>query len=110
MNIDQFTHFLCDFHIKIDQKIPAVLKERVQVVGIKLEERTFAVGRLQGIPVEVSPGTVVAYAYVQHLTMGTFITLNGHGEGLQAVCGSYDTTVTVGLLDEMVVAFNQTTP
>ena len=109
MNIKQFAHLAGDGGIEIEKKLPPALKERDQVIGIKLEEWALTVGRLQGIPVKVPPGTMVAYANIAHLTVGSFVTFYGHGQGLQAACGGYDTAVTVGLLDEMVVAFNQAT-
>ena len=46
LNIEQFAHFLRDFHIKIDQELPLTFKKRANVVSVKFEEWAFTVSRL----------------------------------------------------------------
>lgn len=52
---------------------------------------------------EMTPGTVVADAYITHLAFQSVVALDRDGKGLCALCRGDDTAVTVGLLDEVVV-------
>ena len=52
---------------------------------------------------EMTPGTVVADAYVTHLAFQSVVALDRDGKGLCALRRGDDTAVTVGLLDEVIV-------
>lgn len=52
---------------------------------------------------EMTPGAVVADAYVTHLAFQAVVALDRDGKSLCALCRGDDTAVTVGLLDEVVM-------
>ena len=93
-----------DVEVEVEEIFPAtLLKEGAYVVGIIFEERGLAICRHESLPVEMTPVAVVGDAYVAHGTFHAVITLYRHGEGLRTIGRGNDATVTVGLLDKVVV-------
>ena len=64
MDIKEFTYLLHDFEVEIVEEFIVLLEEGSEVVRVKLKEGAFAVGRLQGVPVDAAPRAVVADADV----------------------------------------------
>ena len=62
--IDQFAHFGPDGLVEIEQIVPALFKERTDIVLIICKERRFAVSTLQGVPMQMPPVAVVADARI----------------------------------------------
>lgn len=106
-DIEQLAHLLRDSHIEIEEERPSLLEERMQVVGIELEERTLSIRRQQCVPVEMLPVAMVADAYIAHLAFVALVFLYGHGESLRARRSGYDAAVAIGLLQEVVVLLNE---
>ena len=65
-HVEQFTHLMAYLHVEVEEVIVATLEKRMQVVCIILKERRLAVCALQGIPMQLSPTSVVADAYVAY--------------------------------------------
>ena len=108
--VEQLAHLTGYGKVEIEKKLPFPLKERPQVIGIIFEKRALAIGRLQGLPMEMPPRAMVRHAHVFHLRLvdaQALRALHGHGEGLRPLRGGYDTPVAVSLLDEMVVTLNE---
>lgn len=58
--VKQLAHRLADGLVEVEQTLPAVLgEEGAQIVLVVLEEGRVAVGRLQGLPVQMPPVAVV---------------------------------------------------
>lgn len=109
--VEQLTHRLSDGHVEVEKEIPPFLKERVQVIGIELEERALAIGRLQGLPVEMTPGAMVGDAHIFHLRLvdtQPLWALHRDSEGLQALGGGDDAAVAVSLFEKVVVLLYET--
>ena len=104
MNIEQLANLLADGFVEVEELVPALFEERAQVVLIIHEEGRVAVGRPQGIPMEVAPVAVVADVKV---TDSRFLvsrrTLYGNGQCLHTLCGCDDTAVAVGLFLERLM-------
>ena len=64
MDINEFADFLSDSLVEVNQKVVFLLEEGMQVVSVILKERAFAIGTLQGIPMDATPLVVVADAKV----------------------------------------------
>lgn len=107
INIKELAHLLGYLPIEIIEIIPTTFKERTYVVLIEFEERAFAVSTLKGMPVQMTPIAVVADANVLHVALCTIEPFDGNRQYLRAVGGSDDTTITISLLDEMVVPFDK---
>ena len=58
----------------------------------------------------MTPGTVVADAYVAHLAFQAVVALDGDGKGLCALRRGDDAAVAIGLLDEVVMLFDIAEP
>ena len=123
MNVEQLANLLADGFVEVEEIVPALFEERTQVVLIIHEEGRVAVGRLQGVPMEVAPVAVVADASSPHLpppTGGGGLRLicgrnlpqlgeagggfYGDGQCLRTLCSGDDTAVAVGLLLERLIA------
>ena len=102
--VEQLAHRLANGLVEVYQPLPAVLSEEgAQVVFVVLEEGRVAVGRLQGLPVQMAPVAVVGKQWVA--CRGCV--LDGHGEGLHALSGRDETAVAVGLLLKRLVLLYQ---
>lgn len=107
-DVNKLTDGLANGFVEINEKGITLLEERTDVVSIVFKEGTFAVGRLQGIPVNVSPLVMVADTQVlDQRLVGTV--LYGYGQSLYTVGRGDDAAVAVGLLLVGVVLLNQTT-
>ena len=60
MDIQEFAEFVGDGHVEVEQVLPALLKERTDIIYIVIKERTVAIGAHQGIPVQMAPVAMVA--------------------------------------------------
>ena len=59
MDIKEFAHLLTDGLIEVNEVLPIVLgKEGTQVVLVIFKERRLAIGRLQSLPMQVTPVAV----------------------------------------------------
>ena len=105
-HVEQLAELGGYLHVEVEEKLPAALEERTQVVGVVHEERRLAVGRHDGVPMEVAPLAVVGDAYVAHGTLGAVVAFDGHGERLHAVSRGYQAAVAVGLLCEVVATLH----
>ncbi len=105
--VEQFTNLVSDGQVKVKEIVPTLHEEWLQVIGIELKEGTFAIGRQQGIPVQVTPVAMVADAHIGHIAFRSCGMAGRHSECLRSSGGGYDTTVTVGLFHEMFVPFEQ---
>ncbi len=65
MDIQEFAEFVGDGHVEIKEVLPAILKERLQVVHIVIKEGAVAIGAHQGVPVQVAPVAVVTDADIR---------------------------------------------
>ncbi len=108
-HVEQLAELGGYLHVEVEEKLPAALEERTQVVGVVHEERRLAVGRHDGVPVEVAPLAVVGDAYVAHGTLGAVVAFDRHGERLHAVSRGYQAAVAVGLLREVVATLHDDT-
>ena len=103
--VEQAAHRFADGLVEVAQVLPAALEEGAQVVGVILEEGRLAVGRHQGVPVQMAPVAVVADAHVaREQALPAVGALHGHCERLQAVGRGYYASVAVGLLTVGVAA------
>jgi len=111
VDVDEFTDFLTDGFVEIDQKLVFLLEEGTDIIRIIFKKRTLAIGTLQRIPVHSSPLVVVADAYVSDQTFITyhfsFITFYWNREGLQTVGGGDDAAVAVGLFLVRIVLLDE---
>ena len=82
VDVKQLTERERDFHVKIVEELPPLLEKGVQVVGVILKERRFAVGRLQRIPMQSPPLAVVADADVARERLVCVVT-DGDGQCLR---------------------------
>ena len=64
MDVDQIAHFGPDGLVEIEQIVPALFKERTDIVLIIFKERRFAVSTLQGVPMQMPPVAMVADARI----------------------------------------------
>lgn len=106
LEAQQLAHLAGDGHVEVEEELPLLGEEWLQVVGVELKERAFAVGRAECVPVLLAPLPVVAHAHFSHgclVEPSTLGSLHGHGERLQAVGGGDDAAVSEGLLREVVV-------
>ena len=69
VDIQQLAHFLSDSLVEIEQIVVFLLEEGMQVVCIVFKERAFAIGTLQGIPMDAPPLVVVANANILEQTL-----------------------------------------
>lgn len=105
-HVEQLAHGVHDVEVQVEEEGVSFLEERSQVVGIKLEEGCLAVGRHQGVPVQMSPVAVVRDTNIAHGALRAVVSLDGHGERLRTVGRCNDAAVAVGLLHKMVVLLN----
>ena len=75
-----------------------LLIKRTEVIGIILKERALAVGRLDGIPMYVTPIAMVADADIAHQAFFASVAFGRDGKRERPLCCSYHTTVAIGLL------------
>ena len=103
VDTDELAHKLSELKVEIVEKLMLLLVEGAQVVFVVEEERSVAIGCLQGIPMAMTPVVVVADADVAHqaLALGRF--LRGDGECQRTIGIYYHATVAVGLLGIVVV-------
>ena len=86
MYIEQLANLLADGFVEVEEIVPALFEERAQVVLIIHEEGRVAVGRLQGVPMEVAPVAVVADADVfERGERREVTTLYGDGQCLRTL-------------------------
>ena len=97
LDVHQLADLLPDGLVEVDQILVLLLEEGTDVVGVVLEEGAFAVGALQGVPVDPPPLVVVADAQVAGLCLFGGV-LHRHGQRLRPVGGGDDSPVAVGLL------------
>lgn len=107
MDVDEAANRLANRLVEVDEIVVLLLEERTDVVSIVFEERTLAIGRLQGIPVDAPPLVMVADAHISHLLLLTTY-LYRYCQRLHPVGCGYDTTVAVGLLLVGVVLLDET--
>ena len=62
VDVEQFTYLLSNGFVEVEQIVPAAFKERTQIVFVIHEEGRVAIGRLKGVPMQVTPVAVVADA------------------------------------------------
>lgn len=105
-HVEQLTHGVHDVEVEVEEEGVPFLEKGSQVVGIKLEERCLAVGRHQGVPVQMSPVAMVRDTNIAHGAFRAVVSFYGHGERLRTVGRGNDTSVAVGLLHKVVVLLN----
>ena len=66
MDVEQGAKRARRLEVEVEKPFPAMGEKRADVVGIILEKRTFAISRHDGLPMNVPPIAVVAYADVFH--------------------------------------------
>lgn len=72
MDVKQLAHRLRDVPVIVEKVFPFPLKERPDVIGVELEERAFSVSGTKGVPVQVSPVSVVRYLDVSYESWASF--------------------------------------
>lgn len=102
-HVEQLAHGVHDVEVEVEEEGVSFLEEGSQVVGIKLEEGRLAVGRHQGVPVQVSPVAMIRDTNIAHGAFRAIVSFYGHGERLRTVGRCNDTSVAVGLLHKVVV-------
>lgn len=107
LNVEELTYLEGYLPVEVIQVRPLPLKERVQVIGIELEEWALPVCRGKRVPVEVPPVSMTADAHVALQQLSAFLlrALNRNGESLRTVRCCYDAPVPIRLLYEAVIAF-----
>jgi hypothetical protein len=105
-HVEQLAHGVHDVEVEVEEKGVSFLEKGSQVVGIKLEEGCLAVGRHQGVPVQMSPVAVVRDTNIAHGAFRAVVSFYGHGERLRTVGRGYDAAVAIGLLHKVVVLLN----
>lgn len=105
-HVEQLAHGVHDVEVEVEEEGVMFLEERSQVVGIKLEEGSLAVGRHQRVPVQMSPVAMVRYTNIAHGAFRAVVSFYGHGERLRTVGRGNDTSVAIGLLHKVVVLLN----
>lgn len=105
--VKQLAELFHCFHIEVEEILPPLFEKRTKVVLVVFEERTLTIGRQEGIPMDMSPVTMVADAHIFHRTFYAVKLIYGNGKRLRTIGRGYNTAVTVGLLDEVIVPFYQ---
>lgn len=112
-DVEQLAKHVADGFVEVEQVFPPAFKEGAQVVLVVFKERAVAVGRHDGVPVQMPPVTVVADADVADccaLTGRRRAALYGNDECQRAVGGGDDTAVAVRLFLERLALLNNHLP
>lgn len=88
--------------VEISQKIPLLLVEGREVIGVVLKEGTLPVAALQGVPMQMPPVPVVADTDIAHQGMRRRL-FYGDTKRKGTLWAVYQATVAEGLLAVMVV-------
>ena len=103
---DEVAHQLGQLQVEVVEKRYLLLVERTEVVLVIQEEGSVAIGSLQGIPMLVSPITMIADANVAHQALSLSTLLGRDGECQGTIGVGNEATVAVGLLGIVVMSFD----
>ena len=107
LEINEFAYFLADGFVEINEELILLLEERTDVIHVIVKERTLAISRLKGIPMDSSPLVVVADAQILEQDF-FFAMLYRNGQSLHTIGGCNDTAVAESLFLVRVVLLNET--
>ena len=105
MNIYQFADQSAEFFVEIEQKLVFLFVEGTEIVFVVFEERSIVVGRLNSVPMQVSPVAVVGNPDIFHWAFRCIGLYGGDRESQFTVRSGNCASVTVGLLHIVVVLF-----